>query len=419
MKTDPREQLQTESVNTFLGGNKNNSMIIPTGSGKSLICIKILKELNPTNILLLTNSQELRDNNWKAEFNKWGYKWEGITSECYQTAYKPEWQNKKWDIIIYDEVDFALSEQYQSVFTIPSTFKLGLTGFCPEGKREMLNKYLPIVFEAHTKDLQDSGSLNKSEFIFVEFPLNKGKTLEQVNRKTGAKFLVSENDQYKYYDREFQKAMIVKSSIEKKYRMMNINPEAQKDYVGAKWKFMSTATKRKSILNNLDSSITVTKNLVSLIHLKPGNKIVIFSAVTKQADKLFNPYHGKSSEDVTLESLNLGTINTLSVCKKISRGVNLVGVNYIIKESFDGGETDFVQTHGRLMRLRPDQVGKYIILVPFYEDLVRSDNGVMKSMVIPTQANIWSKKMMQSFEISKESVIRLDNTLQIPNNNLI
>lgn len=413
---DVRESIQEQAKQAWLASNGKATIVLPTGSGKSLVAIRLIKELQPRNILLLTNSELLRDVNWKAEFNKFGLseRWGDIDSQCYQTVYKEEWrQGKEYDLIIYDEVDFAVSPEYQSVFIIPSEFKLAMTGFITDEKREILKELLPIVFEAKTQDLQEEGLLNKSEFIFIEYPISKEKNLEQKTKK-GLTFKVSENDQYKYYDKQFQQAMIVKSGLDKKYRFAQINAEIQEDWKAADWRFKIMATKRKSILNNLASSITVTKNIIEHIHKNPNNKIIVYSALTKQADQLPNPYHGKSEKDnKVLEDLNAGTIKTASVIKKINRGMNLVGVNYLIYESFDGGETEFTQKHGRGLRLRPDQTLKVIILIPLYEDLVKVTNGSFQKHILDTQASKWAQKMMVGFDTTSSRIIRLDSTLKI------
>lgn len=103
---DPREKIQQESKQAFLNSTKQVSLILPTGSGKSKVAIDLIKELEPDKILLLSNSQDLRDSNWKQEFDKWWPgSWSTIQSECYQTAYKETWRlGKKYDMIIFDKL---------------------------------------------------------------------------------------------------------------------------------------------------------------------------------------------------------------------------------------------------------------------------------------------------------------------------
>jgi len=408
---DPREQIQTAAKQAFLNSNQKSTLIISTGGGKTKIAIDILKELNPTGIvLLLTNSTQLRDVNWYNEFVKWGYDPDDVISECYQTVFR--WEGKTFDFVIADEIDFV-ADQYVKFFRNNTCKKiLGLTGFVTEEKRELINTIAPIVYETNVEDLQESNILNKSEFIFIEYPMLVTKTLEK-KLKTGGKFFVSENDEYKYWDKQFQQAMIVKTQIEKKYRMLHQTFEDKKDHQAAHWKFISTAAKRKKVIHTLQSTVQVTKNLIAHIHSKPGNKVLVFNTLTEIADYLPNPFHGKSLEDKGIEKLNSGEINTLSSVKKITRGINLVGVNYLIRATFDGSETDFSQSNGRLMRLQVNQVAKYIVLLPLYLDLVKQQGGAFKYELIETQAHTWCKKMMDSLKNATIKTTRLDKTLTI------
>ena len=324
--SDPRENLQSLARKKWLESARKNSIILPTGSGKSKVAIDIIKELNPGFILLLTNSERLRDETWKAEFIKFGAEeyWDCTLSECYQTMHS---RTGEWDLIIFDEIDFACTEVYGKCLSqnnLKSKWVLGLTGFITEEKEQFLEYFYPICYKAHIEDLQEQNILNQSEFIMVEFPIFTSKTITQ-QTKTGRQFLVSENDQYKYWDGQFQKAVIVKKKkhrLRRKYRLLHQPFEGEKDWMAADWKFKITAAKRKKLLHTLESTIKVTKNLVDRIHATPGNKGAdIQHVLTTECDKLPNPYHGKSDEEVKgIEKLNTGEINTLSVVKKITRG---------------------------------------------------------------------------------------------------
>lgn len=411
--SDKREQIQQEAKEAWLKSSRRNTIIVGTGGGKSKIAVDIVKTLQPTSILLLTNSENLRDKNWKIEFEKFGYPWDLIESECYQTACR--WTNRKFDLVIADELDFALAPVFSQFFLYNKyKYLLGLTGFCSEEKREQLEQIAPVCFEVSTQQMQEEGSLNKSEFIIVNYTLSTVKNLEQ-KLKTGGKFFVSENDQYKYWDKQFQKAMMTKVGIEKKYRLLKKAFEGERDWQSADWRFKSTASKRKSLLNNLESSVKAVNEILLRIHAKKGNKVLVFSALTNQGARLGIPTYKGTDSDVALDKLNSGEYNSLAVCKKINRGTNMDGVNYIIKESFDGSETDFNQTHGRLMRLDVEQVAKYIILIPWYYDLVKTEDGGMVYKYLNTQAARWAEKMMQSFgDIKETKRIILDKNYKLP-----
>lgn len=419
---DVRDEVQKQAREAYLARTapRAATIIVGTGGGKSKIAIDIIKELKPGKLLLLTNSETLRDTNWKAEFEKFEAMdyWQKTTSECYQTVYK--WKEQYYDLVIADEIDFAMSPQYGKFFRNNHWGNLlGLTGFSTEDKKGLLQLHAPVCFEVTTQEMQNEGLLNKSKFIFIEYDLSVARTIE-VKMKKGGHFYSSENDQYKYYDKEFQNSVIVKSSAEKKYKLFP-SEQTQKAFASAEWNFKMTAMRRKNVLNSLNSSVKVVKALVEKILQNPENKVVIYSALTAQADKLgYTTYHG-DADDSILEDLNTGKIRVLSVCKKLNRGVNLQGVNYIIKESFDGSETDFQQQHGRLMRLKPNQTATMIVMVPFFKQLIKvEEKGLIGSRVVSkivrseTQAARWAENMMESFTNIDVSTIRMTADHKLP-----
>ena len=72
-----RDEKQEEIAELWIESDRKNTLIVGTGVGKSKITMLILSklfELNDLNsdscILLLTNSEILRDTNWKEDFEK-------------------------------------------------------------------------------------------------------------------------------------------------------------------------------------------------------------------------------------------------------------------------------------------------------------------------------------------------------------
>ena len=204
-----REELHILGKELWLESDRKNSLILGTGTGKSKVAIDILKQLfldetlcYSPRILLLTNSTDLRDNNWKAEFIKWGALdiWDIITSECYQTVYK--WGNTQWDLVIADEIDFALTDAYQDFFhNNTCDMILGLTGFVDNSKQLLLSQIAPILMEYSTQDAQDAGILNSTQVVFVKYNLSRNpKDITVKFKKNGVEttFTQSENDAYEY-----------------------------------------------------------------------------------------------------------------------------------------------------------------------------------------------------------------------------
>ena len=106
-----RDEKQKEISQLWLNSDRKNTLILGTGFGKSKLTMMVLDELfkegtltKNSKILILADSEKLRDDNWREDFDKWGFSWmwDIIQSECYQTAYK--WKDTKWDLVIADRL---------------------------------------------------------------------------------------------------------------------------------------------------------------------------------------------------------------------------------------------------------------------------------------------------------------------------
>lgn len=422
-----REELHKLGKELWLESDRKNSLILGTGTGKSKVAIDILKQLfldetlcYSSRILLLTNSTDLRDNNWKAEFVKWDALdiWEVITSECYQTVYK--WGNTQWDLVIADEIDFCLTEMYGTFFkNNECDMILGLTGFVDESKQLALSQVAPILMEYSTQDAQDAGILNSTQVIFVRYNLSTEKTKEvkykdKVTQQQKT-FLQSESDAYEYTHNQCNISWGEIESLRKKLNAPGISFTEvgilRQDLAKATAKNRRATTERKKLLFSGVTSCTVAKALKERILSNPNNKLLTFSMRTEQGAKISpNTYNGTNKKDNTaLTDLSAGTIRDLCVCKAIDRGTNLVGVNNEIFESYEGSETSFNQRHGRGCRLLPDQKMYLYIMLPYYFKKVKNAEGSgYGHKQEPTQMVAWAEKMLASFKLVNPITITYD-----------
>lgn len=411
---DVREDIQRQAKEAFFATNMKSCILMGTGIGKSKVAIDIIEELRTRessaelifneSVLLLVSSERLRDNDWKANFEKFGTDWKFIVPECYQTAYK--WTGRHFGVVIADEFDFALTEQYSSFF-VSNTYDvlIALTAYIPEHKRELANSIAPVCFEESTQSAQDKGLLNKTKFIQVNFDLSNDKDI-QVKKKDGNFFYQSENGYYTFYEEAIQKAIIAKSVLEGKANandLMNVsNAEVDKKLAKVQYQLEYLIRKRKDLLHTLTSAQKVTKNLLHEILKDENNKVIVFSKRTEQISKICdNTYHSKNKGD-GIDLFDSGKARLLGVCEAINRGSNLERASHIIKESYVGSDTDFQQQHGRGVRLKPDEIMTFIILVPHFwirvaildekKNLLRYEWARR-----PTQAKQWMSKMLEGF----------------------
>jgi len=419
-----RDIMQEEFADQWLDSDRKGSLILGTGFGKSKVTMLILVGLfergeltKESKILILTDSEHLRDINWKEDFEKWGYSWiwELIVAECYQTTYK--WSDTSWDFVIADEIDFSMTEEY-SKFYLNNKLKmiLGLTGFVDDSKLTLLDSIAPIVSSYTTQKAQEDGILNSTQIVFVQFDLSRNPTdikVEYVGKDGKTKsFHQSENEAYAYQDNlcNVLWGKIVKLESDPDV-MFEINKEKVQELKSLRYRQSRAVMDRKAILLNGIASVTITRKVIHEVLKNPNNKVLTFSMYTAQSD-LINEctFHNKNKKgNTTLEDLNEGRIRSAGVCKAINRGKNLVGVNNMIMESYDGSATAFHQRHGRGMRLKPDQKMYLYILLPYFHKKIQSpENKNQKAEIrMPTQAKTWAESMMKDYEIINPIRIKL------------
>lgn len=148
---------------------------------------------------------------------------------------------------------------------------------------------------------------------------------------------------------------------------------------------------RKNFLWNLESSKDIALRLKNIILFKgmikgkeientgfiplyQTNKILLFSELTSQADKLSQySIHSKNGETAKkikennkelLDKFNKGEIRELSSCLSLVLGLNLIGANWAIYESYSGSKTNAKQKVGRTHRLDVKDIANNIVIVP-------------------------------------------------------
>lgn len=405
--------LQVASVNNSL----HHTVIAATGFGKSLVVIRLLeplqKVLNFKKVLIIGNSENLRDRNWKEDFAKWG-KSEVydtvVETVTYQTAYK--WNKDLSDyLIIADECDFAFGTPEYSKFFL--TYKncniLAITGYVADGKRRFMNEHLPAIVEYNLQQAQDDGVVNKTPIVFVKYDLSKVKNRKvDYESKEGRKtFYQSENSSYEYWDNKFIHQTIKMEDAQTDALLTGNYTEYNK------WKNIRdkyTTRKRADILYSLDTAAALARQIVEAVKKKDDtSKVITFTARTALADKISKiSYHYKNSDAINAEhynGFNLGKYRELSLVGKVNRSDNLVGVNYAVLATYNGSDTIFNQRRGRVSRLHPEDFATIYILIPYYYKKVldkETNQNIYRQT--RTAAYHWVMGMLKGWDIDQVKV---------------
>jgi len=394
-----REEIQNQALQSLKKYNYNGIIVLSVGTGKSKVAIDAIKEGKFEHILITSPRTNLKEN-WKKELEKWEFCYDGDI--CYnnksitymieivniQTCYK--WSEKKlkqFDLIIIDEAH-TIGNEYFNLISKAQKFDvneyihkskpvpiIGLTGTpnkSDEFKKEVLYKELPIIYE-YLNSAKD-GIVNKTNYYKFEYELNDDyKILTGTKDK---KWLIGEKAQYEYLEKQYAlaKNLMFQQGADNYFTQSLIwmrEGDAYQKEAGRK--FFYAVKNRKDFLWNLASSAHIALKIKKQI-LNGDNKVLLFSELTQQAEKL-SPYsiHSKTGEtakktleqnSLVLEKFNKGEIRELSSCLSLTLGLNLTNTNWAIFESFSGSDTNAKQRGGRLQRLESNQFANAVIIVP-------------------------------------------------------
>lgn len=336
-------QMQEKAKRLVRLANYIASLIITVGGGKGKIMLDLASELvaagKVKSILYLCDSQRLRDSDtqgFPAEIEKWGSHLKHmITLECYQTTRK--WEGKHYDLVLGDEVDFAMTTAYCKVF-FNNTFKYKIlvSGTLTPEKKKLLLTIAPIVFRFTTTQAEEAGIINKSKYYLYNYKLTEKESAEYVR---------------------LTKAIQRAAAAESPY--MN--------------KLLSA---RKEFLYTLDSSFNHCKKILARLKQKdPNRRTIIFTQRTKQANRFDHSFHGKNEKENKFDDFQEGIISDVAVVSKVQRGLNVKNANTGLYESLNGSTTGFEQKNGRLKRLEIHKFAHVIFMVPWFKK-VKEDGSV-------------------------------------------
>lgn len=341
------------------------SFLSTVGSGKGKIFIDLALELfnagKIKNVLYLCDSTRLRDTNdgFPGELAKWAPPEfvKIVTLECYQTVYK--WLDRKFDLIIGDEIDFSLTPSYVKFFLNNKwKFIIVASGTLTPEKKKILQTIAPIVFRLTMVDAEEKGIVNKTQYYVYNFKMteSESKTYDSLTRKIAT--LLSIEVGFDDPDMTF-------------------------------W-----LRKRKLFLNSLESSYLNCRKLMQHIYnLDKNNRVIIFCELTSQANKVCKySYHGDNENDDNLSKFQRGEINACSVVAKVQRGINLIKTNVAIFEGMSGSTTKFEQRNGRFKRLKIDEIAQVIFMCPWAKRVNKDINGNVNITWKETVVKKWIEK---------------------------
>ena len=352
---------QQKALDMWIKAGKRGCIVLPTGSGKTIIGVKAVEVINSASLVIVPTI-DLMDQ-WTSVLSKYFSNIkignlggglddiQAITVCTYDSAYirAPNIGNK-FALIIFDEVHHLAAPGYRSIAEqFASPFRLGLTATIE--REDNLHKDFPrlvgggIVFEAHASDLAKNKHLSSFEI-----------------ERRHVDMLPDEVEEYKRNIAIYQTSLMkmgLKMNYSDSFRkliMMSGRSTIARQAVLARNKAMDIALNSKSKIEELREILSENK----------GRKTIIFTQHNKLVYKISNQFlipfitykSTKAERQDALQGFKDGKYTALVTSKVLDEGVDVPDAEIGIILSGTGSSREFIQRLGRLLRPKPFFNGK-------------------------------------------------------------
>jgi superfamily II DNA or RNA helicase len=341
---------QKQALDSWIANDKRGIIVLPTGSGKTVVGIKAISLLN-TSTLVVAPTLDLVDQ-WRSQLKKefkvevgvlGGGEWDiqAVTVSTYDSAYiHADKLGNRFGFIIFDEVHHLPATGYRNIAeTFASPYRLGLTATFEreDGLHAELNRLVGgKVFEKKVKELTGTHlSPFRLEKIAVELTKEEKEEYAK-NQKVFSDYLVRINLTIRS-PADFQK-LVMRSGRD---------PGARRALLAR--------NKARDIAYN---SISKIGKLSEILKKHNESKIFIFTEHNKLVHRISKEflipsitYRTTSKErSETLDRFRSGIYRAVVTSKVLDEGIDVPDADVGIILSGTGSERAFIQRLGRILR---------------------------------------------------------------------
>ncbi len=355
---------QVEAVKEWLHNDGRGIIALPTGSGKTIIGVAALTEINERTLIIAYTKEQLMQ--WRrsilrftdAEASMIGLYYSRekriapITLATYQTAYKHMGKlAPHFNFLIIDEVHHLPAEKFKYIATMsPARYRMGLsaTPYREDGKHTYLFPLMGgVIYYKTPQELAERGYLAKYKIITVKVQLKPEEKKRYLQLKEKFKNLAG----YVKFDQ------IVEAAKRGDWRAINA---------------LRIHSEMRQIFQKSRAKIEKVKEIAEE-ELRKGRKIIIFAHYVDLAEKIAKEIGGylltgnTSDEERKriLEEFRTKKSGALVVTTVGDEGLDIPDASVGILVAGTGSRRQFIQRLGRLLRPGP---GKEAVL---YEIVAR------------------------------------------------
>ncbi|MCP8319193.1 MAG: DEAD/DEAH box helicase family protein [Candidatus Methylarchaceae archaeon HK01B] len=354
---------QEQALKAWNEAGRRGVMVLPTGSGKTIIALKAIEVVNQPSIVVVPTLDLVEQ--WRSRLEKEFEVEVGVygggdnilkalTVSTYDSAYLKVGEiGNRFSLIIFDEVHHLPAEGYRQIaemFTAP--YRMGLTATYE--REDMLHKELPrltggVVYRLKPDDLAGR-YLSDYTLHKMSVELTDGEKIEyEKNYKVFKDYLSSRGIRLTTPN-EFQK-FIMRSARDKnarqallaRNRAINIafNSEAKIDAL------------EEILKSNLEERVLIFTQHNELVYRISRRFLIPY--ITHTTDK--------EERHEILKRFKDGRFRAIVTSKVLDEGIDVPEASLGIIMSGTGSSREFIQRLGRLLRKREGKKAKLIELV--------------------------------------------------------
>jgi superfamily II DNA or RNA helicase len=353
---------QKKAIENWITAGKKGCMILPTGSGKTIIAIKLIEIINSSTLIVVPTLDLMEQ--WTKFLSKYFQKIEignigggifnitGITVSTYDSAYiRSSFIGNKFAFVIFDELHHLAAPGYRTIaeqFTSP--YRLGLTA---------------------TYEREDS--------LHLDFPRLVGGIVYQssVNELARDKHLASFTVEKRYvkllpeeeieYQKNYNQYLSYLHELGIRYSQIGLQKLIM---ISGKNQYARNALlARNKALDIALNSQSKIEELRKILSENPDRKTIIFTQHNKLvyliSNKFLIPFithkSSKQEREDALNGFRDGRYRALVTSKVLDEGVDVPDAELGIIVSGTGSKREFIQRLGRLLRIKPNSKNAKLI----------------------------------------------------------
>ncbi len=363
--TDKEKSALQKQILDFVGSSESGRLLLSPRSGKTKMIINIIKRDKPKSVLWVTPTSELAEKDIPSEFIKWrakGYL-KRLTTITWKSLEKCEGE---YDLIVGDEEQFITELNSQNLFNGKLKYKrlLFMTGTESRRveKKELYKRLnLKILYSLSINTAVDIGLLANYNLNVVRIDLNQYANIKvkYIDKRTSKEreFMTSEENQYKYISRKYDK-----------------NPTKK------------NALARLQFIKNSSSKLGATKYI---FHSLEGRKI-LFASNKEQTSKVTPYIYHSETDNKYLKMFIDGKIDNIAMVNKGGVGYTYRDVDNLIISQIDSDNQGLTSQKISRTLLHQGDDYKAVIWVLILKN---------------TQEEVWLESLLKNFNKEKINYI--------------